>query len=178
MNLADQFNGTPTGPDRAALGAAFDTTAPAEVLPPIPAGEYVARCIAAALDESRKGTPCYRLRLEITSGEHSGRRLLARWYLSPAALPYARRDLAALGLCSFAQLERGETPAGLVRVRVALRRDDSGGAFNEVRAVLPYPNEANTEAPAPVAANPKPEPPAAPVTADELPAGLVDAGLM
>ncbi|MBW7863583.1 MAG: hypothetical protein H3C30_04110 [Candidatus Hydrogenedentes bacterium] len=180
MSLAEQFNGTPAGANRAGLAADFDGAKPAEILAPLPAGEYQARAVDARLDESRRGTPFYGMRLEIASGEHIGRRLVAKWYLSGAALPYSRRDLAALGLTSFAMLERGAVPAGLVRLRVALRRGDDGSMFNEVRAVLPMGNEAKpapvAPAPAPVAAvNPEPVPPA---TTGDLPAGLVDDGLL
>jgi len=180
MNLADIFDGTPTG---AGLAAAFDGTAPAERREPIPPGEYPARAVDSELGHNRKGTPYYAMRLEIASGEHAGRRLVARWYLSGAAMPYTKRELAGLGLETFAQLERGDMPGGLLRVRVALRRGDDGAEFNEVRAVLPtngsapHTQEANTPAPAP-AAPVEPETQAAPVAAADLPAGLVDASLL
>lgn len=184
--LSKLFDGTPAGLDRAGLADAFNGTAPAEALDPIPAGEYQARAVDGGLDETRTGTPFYAVRLEVVAGAHAGRRLWMRWYLSPAALPYSRRDLAALGLDAFARLERGDVPGGLLRVRVALRRDDDGTARNEVRAVLPCapPSLAPPPAPAPPpppAAPDSPEPqtdPAPPAGVDDLPAGLVDRGLL
>ena len=180
MNLADQFNSTPTG---ANLAAAFDAATPAETREPIPAGEYPARAVDSELGQSDKGTPFFKMRLEITSGEHAGRRLAAKWYLSGPAMPYTKRELAGLGLDRFAQLERGDVPGGLLRVRVALRRDDSGGAFNEVRAVLSaggatgHPQTVNTAAPV-VVAPPTSESPTDPVTVDDLPYGLADGDLL
>ncbi len=177
--LSKLFDGTPAGMDRAGLADAFNGTPPAEVLDPIPAGEYQARAVDARLDETRTGTPFYAMRLDVVAGEHAGRRLVARWYLSPAALPYSRRDLAALGLDAFARLERGDVPGGLLRVRVALRRDDDGTGRNEVRSVLPC---ASSASPPPLAAAPvPPEPktdPAPPAGVDDLPAGLVDRALL
>lgn len=180
--LSRIFDATPTGPDRAVLGAAFDNTLPAEALPPIPAGEYAAQWVDGTLGESRKGTPFYQARFEIASGEHTGRRLLHRWYLSAAALPYSRRDLAALGFDSFAKLQSNAVPRGLVRLRVALRRDDTGATFNEIRAVIPGgpepdPPEVSAE-PAPVTPLPIEPQPATPARVEDLPAGLVDADLI
>lgn len=192
MSLAESFDNHPAGAARSGLAADFDNAESAERLAPIPAGEYQARAVDARLDESRKGTPFFGMRLEIVAGEHTGRRLLAKWYLSGAAMPYSKRDLAALGITSFAMLRQGCVPRGLVRLRVALRAGDDGGQYNEVKAVFPcgeglqgltppegQKNEASaaTPAPAPVAAVTS-ELPATPVAADELPAGLVDDGLL
>ncbi len=178
--LAAQFDTTPAGPDRSNLAAQFDTTTPAESPEPVPAGEYPARAVDARLGENRRGTPVYSMRIEITDGEHAGRRLMWRAYLSPAALPHSKRDLARLGLDSFAQLESGAVPGGLLMARVALRKDDSGAVFNEVRTLDPAAHKATPPAPPPAcpAAQPQPEPPAPAAAVDELPAGLVDAGLL
>lgn len=184
--LSKMFDSAPAGADRAGLADAFNGTAPAEVLDPLPAGEYQARAVNARLDETRTGTPFYGVRLEVVTGEHTGRLLWGRWYLSPAALPYSRRDLAALGLDAFAKLERGDVPGGLLRVRVALRRDDDGTTRNEVRAVLPgapppLARPPVSAPPAPPAEPVPPEPqtaPAPPAGVDDLPAGLVDRALL
>ena len=178
--LASMFNSIPAGPDHSGLAAAFDTTTPAESPEPVPAGEYPVRAVDARLGENRRGTPQYVMRLEIADGEHAGRRLVWRAYLSPAALPHSKRDLARLGLGTYGQLETGAVPGGLLMARVALRKDDSGTAFNEVRALEPVPRTAIPPAPSPAspAAQPQPEPPAPATTVDELPARLVDTGLM
>ena len=178
-DLARLFDSVPNSPD---LAAAFDSTAPAEKLAPLPAGEYPARWSACGLGESRKGTPLFFGRFEITSVEHAGRRLTHRWYLSKAALRYSRRELGTLGLTRFADLERGATPGGPVRLRVALRRDDSGGTFNEIRAVLPggtmlsHTREAAAAPLAPAATKPITE--RATATLDDLPAALLDPALL
>jgi len=180
--LSRMFDSTVIGPDRAALAGAFDSTPPAEALPPIPAGEYAARWLDGTLGESRTGTPFYRARFEIASGEHAGRRLVHRWYLSPKALPYSRRDLAALGFDSFAKLQSGAAPRGLVRLHVALRREDSGAVSNEIREVIPGGPEPDprevSAAPAPVTPVPIEPEPATPARVEDLPAGLVDSDLI
>lgn len=193
MSLAEQFDSHPAGAARSGLAADFDNAESAERLAPLPAGEYQARAVDARLDESRRGTPFFGMRLEIVAGEHTGRRLVMKWYLSGAAMPYSKRDLAALGITSFAMLRQGCVPRGLVRLRVALRAGDNGGQYNEVKAVFPcgeglqgltppegQKNEASAAIPAPApasvaAVNPEPVPPA---TAGDLPAGLVDDGLL
>jgi len=180
-DLSNLFDNTPTGANHSDLAAAFDMTEAAARMDPLPTGEYVARAVSAALDESRKGTPFYGVRFEIVDGPHAGRRLVHRWFLSSAALPYSRRDLAALGLSTFAQLQSGAAPTGLVRIRVALRRDDAGAMFNEVRDVSPGVPAAPQPMPVSVAhapVPPEPQTPTTPATADDLPAGLVDAGLL
>jgi hypothetical protein len=55
-------------------------------------------------------------------------------WLTAAALPRSKRDLAKLGITTPEQLEQ-QLPRGLrCKVTVALRRDDSGVERNEVRS--------------------------------------------
>ncbi len=167
------------------LASMFDGTAAAETVGPVPAGEYHARWVACGLDESRKGTPYFFGRFEIASGGYAGRRLVHRWFLSKAALPYSRRDLAALGLTAFAQLQSGVVPGGPVVLRVALRRDDSGAMWNEVRAVVPADgaaitqhNEAATADPLSVVSPAVGDSTASAARVDEVPAALIDPDLI
>ena len=171
--LSKMFDGTPAGVDRAGLADAFNGTAPAEVLDPIPAGEYQARAVDARLDETRTGTPFYAMRLDVVAGQHAGRRLWMRWYLSPAALPYSRRDLEALGLDVYEKLKRGDVPDGPLRMRVALQTKDDGSQRNEVLAVFP----GATPTPKPNSPSVCDEPhsdPAPPAGVEDLPADLLD----
>lgn len=61
------------------------------------------------------------------AGEHAGRQVWHDLYLTPAALPMAKRDLAKLGIDDQAKLEQ-PLPLGIrCKVKVALRTDDDDG---------------------------------------------------
>ena len=99
-----------------------------------PAGEYVARIIGGELVTSRsKGTPGYKLTFTVLDGDHVDRQFWHDIWLTPAALPMAKRDLAKLGVSSLGQLEQ-PLPLGIrCSVKLALRRDDDGSEYNRVR---------------------------------------------
>lgn len=176
--LSESFNQAGAGRD--ALADAFNSTEAAADYEPIPAGEYTARLIGGELFSSRNGTPGWRATFEIIDGPHAGRTVRAEYWLSGKALPFTRRDLSKIGINRFEQL-RGPIVPTHCRVRVALRRNDDGTLFNTVRDAVAITGPGGsivTPAPIPVSMNSQHETPAASVTADELPAGLVDAGLM
>jgi len=55
-------------------------------------------------------------------------------WLTPAALPMAKRDLGKLGIVHLEQLEQ-PLPQGIkCKVKLALRRDDGGAEYNRVRS--------------------------------------------
>jgi hypothetical protein len=100
----------------------------------LPAGEYIARIIGGELTTSRtNGTPGYKLTFRVLEGEHEGRQFWNDIWLTPAALPMAKRDLGKLGVAELDQLDQ-RLPAGIrCRVKLALRRDDKGAEYNRVR---------------------------------------------
>lgn len=100
---------------------------------PIPAGTYDARLIAGELFQSRHGTPGYKLTFEIAEGDYTGRRCWHDLWLTPAAMPMTKRDLAKLGVNDFAQLERPLPAVLRVKLRLAVRRDDDGNTYNRVQ---------------------------------------------
>lgn len=80
---------------------------------PLPAGEYVARIIGGELESSRtNSTPGYKLTFCVLEGEHAGRKFWTDIWLTPAALPMAKRDLGKLGVTDLDQLEQ-PLPAGI-----------------------------------------------------------------
>lgn len=116
----------------------WQATDAADDFKPLPAGEYVAEVERGELTTvGQKGTPSYKLTFRVVEGpgsttEHTGRLLWLDVWLTPAALPQAKRDLGKLGVTDPAQLE-GALPEGIVcRVRLALRRDDDGVERNRV----------------------------------------------
>lgn len=119
--------------DRENLAAAWGDTEAAEDFGVLPGGEYVARIVSGELFTSKKGTPGYKLAFRVLEGEHEGRIFWHDIWLTPAALPMAKRDLAKLGVTALEQLERPLPPGIRCQVKLALRRDDDGNETNKVK---------------------------------------------
>jgi hypothetical protein len=171
--------------DREKLARTWATTQAADDLLPLPTGEYVCRILNGEATTSKSGTPGYKLTLEVTEGDHAGRRCWHDVWLTPAALPMAKRDLAKIGVVRLEQLDQPLPRGILLRVKLALRKDDNGAERNRVTRFEaagiepsdPYApadalpadraafgpadlddDQANTAAPAPTAAEPAPTP--------------------
>jgi hypothetical protein len=120
--------------DRQSLSRAWGETQAAEDFAPLPTGEYVARIVGGELFTSKtKGTAGYKLAFRVLEGEHQGRQFWHDVWLTPAALPMAKRDLAKLGVTALEQLERPLPPGIRCKVKLALRRDDDGTEHNRVK---------------------------------------------
>ena len=120
--------------DRQSLSRAWGETKAAEDFAPLPSGEYVARIIGGELFTSKtKGTAGYKLAFRVLEGDHQGRQFWHDVWLTPAALPMAKRDLAKLGVTALEQLESPLPPGIRCRVKLALRRDDDGSEYNRVK---------------------------------------------
>ena len=120
--------------DRESLSRAWGETQAAEDFAPLPSGEYVARIVGGELFTSKtKGTAGYKLAFRVLEGDHQGRQFWHDVWLTPAALPMAKRDLAKLGVTSLEQLERPLPPGIRCKVKLALRRDDDGTEHNRVK---------------------------------------------
>ena len=122
------------------LKSAWQNTEAAGDFEPIPAGTYEARLMDGELFQSRHGTPGYKLTFEIAEGDgdagsekYAGRRYWHDLWLTPAAMPMTKRDLAKLGVSDFAQLERPLSAVLRVKLRLAVRRDDDGNTYNRVQ---------------------------------------------
>ncbi|QDS98145.1 hypothetical protein [Adhaeretor mobilis] len=103
---------------------------------PLPPGEYITHIASGELESSRnRGTPGYKLTHRVVKGPGESLDYVDRlfWddiWLTPAALPMAKRDLAKLGVTSLEQLEQ-PLPLGIrCRVQLALRKGDDGSEFN------------------------------------------------
>jgi len=120
--------------DRQNLSRAWGETQAAEDFAPLPTGEYVARIVGGELFTSKtKGTAGYKLAFRVLEGEHQGRQFWHDVWLTPAALPMAKRDLAKLGVTALEQLERPLPPGIRCKVKLAFRKDDDGNEYNRVR---------------------------------------------
>ena len=113
----------------------FDTTEAADDFGPIPKGVYVALAVCGKIDKARTGTDCYKVEFRvIEGGEYIGRRLWWDKYLTEAAMPYTKRDLAKLGIDSKEKLRRPFPANKMVcKLTVTLRKDDDGTERNEIK---------------------------------------------
>ena len=112
----------------------WNSTTAADDFGPLPGGSYICRLTSGELRTARTGTPEYVLTFKVLDGDHKGRQVWHSLYLTPAALPMAKRDLAKLGVASLEQLEQ-PIPQGIrCKVRVVLRRDDDETERNRVRS--------------------------------------------
>lgn len=114
----------------------FDTTAAADDLGPLPRGTYIAVAVSGGLTTATTGTSGYTVEFRVMEGDHTGRRVWKTWYLTQAALPYSKRDLAKLGLDSKAKLTAPFPAERLVcKLVLTVRTRDDGTAANEVKDV-------------------------------------------
>ena len=120
--------------DQEALSRAWGETMPAEDFAPLPSGEYVARIVGGELFTSKiKGTAGYKLAFRVLDGDHQGRQFWHDVWLTPAALPMAKRDLTKLGVTALEQLETPLPPGIRCKVKLTLHRGDDGTETNKVR---------------------------------------------
>lgn len=120
--------------DRDNLKKAWDETEAAGDFAPLPPGEYVCRVLAGELFNAKKGTPGYKLTFEVAEGDYADRRVWHDLWLTAQALPMSKRDLAKLGVTTLEQLEQPLPGGILVRLKIALRKDDGGNDHNRVRS--------------------------------------------
>jgi hypothetical protein len=118
--------------DRDTLASLWKTTAAAAEFAPLPIGEYTFRIVAGELSASKRGTPGYKLTLEVTEGEFEGRCVWHDFWLTPAALPMTKRDLAKIGVQNLEQLEQPLPPGILLKGKLGLKTEDDGTERNRL----------------------------------------------
>jgi len=95
----------------------WQNTEAADEFRPVPPGEYVCHADRGELKTARTGTPSYSLSFKVIEGELSGRLVWLDLFLTPAALPMAKRDLVKLGIDSPEKLEQPLPPGIQCKVR-------------------------------------------------------------
>jgi hypothetical protein len=120
----------------------WNETEAAQEYVPLAAGKYQCRLLSGQLGKTPKGTPFYRLLFEVIGGAHDGERVAYRVWLTPNAIPYAKRDLKRLNITEIKQLEQPVPQGLLCEVTVALRTADDGSEFNRVKMFAVVGNEA------------------------------------
>lgn len=114
------------------LARRFNETEAAPEYAPVPRGVYSAEVSSGELTNSGTGTPGFTLGFTVTDGDYKGRRVWHTLWLTQAAMPMTKRDLAKLGIVSLDQLERTIPPGILCQLTVVLRTDDDGQTRNRV----------------------------------------------
>src|SRR5205814_512943 len=85
-------------------------------------------------------TPGFKLTFQVIEGDHASRRVWHDLWLTPAARPHTLRELTKLGMPIHdraeleRRLERPLPPGIRCKVKLSVRRDDSGAEFNKVRS--------------------------------------------
>ena len=150
--------------DRESIARAWGETQAAEDFTLLPPGEYIARIVGGELSTSKtKGTAGYKLVFRVLEGDHHGRHFWHDVWLTPAALPMAKRDLAKIGVTALEQLESPLPPGIRCKCKLVLRRDDDGAEHNKLQrfeVIGIDPPEVDPFAPAD-APGPAPQPQAA-----------------
>lgn len=117
---------------------AFDATEPAPEFTPVPPGIYSACVLRGEYRETSAKADGYRLRFEITEGEHARKTLIRTWTFGPRALAYTKRDLSPFGLTTTAKLLSPFPEPGReyqCRLVVALQRGDDGVERNDIKRI-------------------------------------------
>ncbi|HEY2841805.1 MAG TPA: DUF669 domain-containing protein [Pirellulales bacterium] len=148
--------------DQEKLSRAWGETEAADDFAPLPAGEYVARVLRGEpFNGKSNGTPGYKLTFRVLEGGHEGRQFWHDVWLTEAAVPMAKRDLANLGVTSPEQLDKPLPPGIRCKVKLTLRRDDDGTEYNRVKTFTVLGIDAPEADPFAPADNPQSPPDAA-----------------
>lgn len=121
-----------SGNNKDTLEKTWMETETASEFAPLPRGEYEAVVIKAELFNARTGTPGVKLSLEVGKGEFKGRKFWHDLWLTPAAIPFTKRDLAKIGVTALGQLEMPLPARFVCKVKLAVRKNDEGVEFNHV----------------------------------------------
>jgi hypothetical protein len=119
--------------DRERLDQAWSEAKAADDFAPLPSGQYIVRIVGGSATTAKSGTPGYKLTFKVLEGKFVGRLFWLDIWLTPAAMPMAKRDLMKVGVTSLAQLDRPLPPGIRCKVDLALRRDE-GTEYNRVRS--------------------------------------------
>jgi hypothetical protein len=121
------------GETRDKLARQFEQTEAAGDMVTLPRGVYRCRVTDGEPVTSKKSqTPGYQIVFTVDDGDHKGRKLWHTAWLTDAAMPMSKRDLAKLGVTSLDMLDRPLPACFVCDVKVALRADDDGVVRNRV----------------------------------------------
>jgi hypothetical protein len=117
--------------------AAFGSAAAAAAFAPLPPGIYAARVLKGEFCTTKAGAEAYRMRFEITDGEHVGKTAIRTWTFTGYGLKLAMAELPPFGLTTPGQLLTQFPEPGreyVVRLVVALQVYD-GREINDIKKI-------------------------------------------
>jgi len=128
----EQYDNEYGGTEPAEGGGAWD---------PVPDGDYEAEVEQASVVQSKSGKPMAKLKLRIVGEDSGGRVLWKNAVLTGNSLPYAKKDLAAVGIEVGKLSDLPDALAGLVgavlEVAVRNKDDNQNVYFNDVLHAAP-----------------------------------------
>jgi hypothetical protein len=126
MTISELFSKSP-------IAELWDSTEAATDYTPIPSGTYEMEAVRGKRFDSKQGTPGYKITWRVKDGELEGRLVWQDLWLTKAALPMTKRDLAKLGIQSGEQLDKPLADGIVAKVQLVRKAADSGTEYNEVK---------------------------------------------
>lgn len=122
----------PLNSDLQNLRSAWANNTPEDDETPLPEGVYTFRIREGKLATSKKGTPSYKVTLEVTEGDHEGHFVWHDFWLTEKAMKRSRRDLAKIGINQVEDLEKPLPMGILIQGKVTTERLDDGTEHNRL----------------------------------------------
>ncbi len=111
----------------------FDNAEAAPTFPDlVPKGEYVAHWKAIKVSQNRNGKPRAVLTFEIVEGEFAGKRAWCDLYLTEAATPRSKRELAKLGISTYEDMTAPVPQWLRCLLRIVVETDDDEAQRNKI----------------------------------------------
>jgi hypothetical protein len=104
-------------------------------LEPLPRGNYVCRVESGELFTAGTGTKGYRLKLRVHEGPHAERVTSMSLWLTEAAMPNTRRELAKIGIREPRQLSEPIPPGPIVSAQVVHEAKGNGEVFHKAKSI-------------------------------------------
>lgn len=138
---------------------------------PLPPGEYRVGIMNSELKGTRSGGNMLSFTYEVMDGDFQGRKVWDRlnlWHSNPVTVEIAMRQLKSIATASGYPNpnyipDSSELHGREMRVKLAIRKDDNGNEYQDIKAYLPLnaaPSSASSASVAPTASVPPGVPPA------------------
>lgn len=129
---------------RKAIEDTWASTSAAEDYSPMTCGNYNAKLLKLKTGQIPNGKPYLKLIFQIEDGEFCGRRVSKTLWLTPAAMPYTKRELSKIEILQLEELENPIPKHFICRIYVVKEKKSDDREFNNVKSfnVLGFEPEA------------------------------------